>query len=127
MIKETEHGEQSALMQWWEYYCQQVRIPEYLLFAIPNGGKRSPVTGSILKAEGVRRGIPDLMLAVPCDDYAGLFIEMKVKSGRVAPIQKCVLEALSEAGYSTRVCYGFEEAQYAIMGYLSRPRTKQWG
>ena len=69
----TEHSEQVTLIEWWDMAANIFHTPKELLFAIPNGGKRSPVTGSILKAEGVRRGIPDLMLAIPRGNYHGLF------------------------------------------------------
>ena len=41
------------------------------LHAIPNGGNRSAVTGARLKAEGVKRGIPDLFLpfTIPMPDF----------------------------------------------------------
>jgi hypothetical protein len=76
-LKSLEHTEQVNLMQWWALACRGFGIPEQLLFAIPNGGQRNIIVASKLKAEGVRAGVPDLFLAFPKKDAAGLFIEMK--------------------------------------------------
>jgi hypothetical protein len=87
------------------------------LFAIPNGGARNIVTGRKLKAEGVRRGIPDLFYPVPVFPFAGLFIEVKTATGRVSPEQKIELSALEAAGYRVAVCRSSEEIVRAIIEY----------
>ena len=73
----TEHEEQKMLIKWWSMSCTKFGIPEVCLFAIPNAAKRSMKIASMLKAEGMRSGIPDLFLAVPRCGKHGLFIEMK--------------------------------------------------
>ena len=73
----SEHQEQSAVISWWALAHRQYGLPEFALFAIPNGGARDVITGARLKAEGVRRGVVDLMLAKPNGTFSGLFIEMK--------------------------------------------------
>jgi hypothetical protein len=92
-----------------------------LFFAIPNGGKRDPVTAARMRDEGVTPGVPDLFLAVPRGDKAGLFVEMKAMTrGRVSPAQNKILGALSAAGYATAVPRGYEEAKTAITNYLEQ-------
>ena len=60
-MKLTEHRIQAGLFKWFK--LASARHPELaLLFAIPNGGARDPITGAMLKAEGVKRGVPDLFL-----------------------------------------------------------------
>lgn len=81
-MKQLEHNEQVALMKWWSLACNRYCIAESLLFAIPNGGNRDVVTGALMKAEGVRAGVPDLFLSVPRGAYHGLFIEMKKRKRR---------------------------------------------
>lgn len=113
----TEHQQQSHLVKWAS--LQSKAIPELdMLFAIPNGGARTAVTGAMLKREGVRPGIPDLMLAYPNHESAGLFIEMKTKGGKIAPHQDKWLEKLTAHGYRVEVCWSFEEAKDVIMEYL---------
>lgn len=117
----TEHAEQCALIQWWDYVAsQQYKLHSYLLFAIPNAGAgaQSGQAGK-LKAEGVRPGIPDLFLAHPTRAHAGLFIEMKRIGQGPKPNQAAVHAGLRSKGYAVEVCQGFERAKAAIEAYLS--------
>lgn len=112
----TEHQEQCSLVRWWE--LTHPRMTQ-LLFAIPNGGARNAVTGALLKDEGVRKGVPDLFLAIPTGECHGLFIEIKRQNGgKVDKAQKEMHEALRAAGYSVAVCKGFEAARMEIKQYL---------
>ena len=114
-----ESHEQITLIKWWNLYSYVKHIHEKCLFAIPNGGTRNAIEAKNLKAEGVRAGIPDLMLALPCGAFHGLFIEMKrVKKGRISKEQKEMLEVFGKLGYKTVVCFGFEAAKTAIEQYL---------
>lgn len=116
-MRQPEHHDQVALFRWAEY--QSKRLPELaLMFAIPNGGKRSKATAARLKAEGVRAGIPDICLPVARGEYHGLFIEMK--AGRNKPTQPQVAwhVRLSAKGYRVAVCYGWQAAIDVIEEYL---------
>jgi hypothetical protein len=113
--------EQVALMSWCEKMSS--RHPQLaLIFSIPNGGKRS--SGWWEKAEGLKRGVPDLFLPVcvkyhdPEDMRYGLFIEMKFGKNKCTKFQKAWHEALKDEGYEVQVCYGFEEARDVIVEYL---------
>ena len=83
----TEHEEQVALMRLVEMH--KGRWPELgMLFAVPNGGDRNMLVAKKLKAEGVKKGVPDLCLPLPRGGYHGLYIEMKrQKNGRISPEQ----------------------------------------
>ena len=88
------------------------------LFAIPNGGKRSPKTAKRLKAEGVRRGVPDLMWPHYNGEHYGLWIEMKKEKGSYPTAeQKEWLAYLNSVGYLAVVCRGFDEAKQAMLDY----------
>lgn len=118
-MKALEHAEQVSLMKWWAMSCHRFGIAEQLLFAIPNGGHRDAVTGAMLKAEGVRAGVPDLFLAVPKHPRHGLFIEMKkAKGGRVSDRQNEMISRLEACGYACCVCHGWIEAAQAIEYYM---------
>ena len=67
---------------------------------------------------GVKKGVPDLFYPVPSGGYHGLFIEMKAAGGRVSPDQERWIQCLNGFGYKAVVCYGWEEAKDAILGYL---------
>nr|WP_228347524.1 VRR-NUC domain-containing protein [Flagellatimonas centrodinii] len=114
----TEHDEQAALVQW--AALQAPSMPGLsMLFAIPNGGHRNKATAGRLRAEGVRAGVPDLMLPVPRGPLHGLFIEMKRrKGGCVSEAQATWLASLDAEGYAVAVCRGWDEAREALLRYL---------
>ena len=87
-----------------------------LYCAVPNGGHRSIVTASRLKAEGVKRGVPDLLIFDEFCDYRkpgiynGLAIELKDgKKGVVSADQKRWMERLRECGWRAEVCRSGDE------------------
>lgn len=101
----TEHEEQRELVRWFRQTHKGVRI-----FAIPNGGARSPATAGRLKAEGVSSGVPDLFIPA-----WKLWIEMKrTKGGSVSAEQKDWAKYLEEVGYCVKVCKGAEDAKKQI-------------
>lgn len=114
----TESQEQAALFKW----AELARIN--LLFHIPNGGRRDIITASRLKAEGVKAGVPDLFLPVPCGGYHGLFIELKTVAGTTSESQERWLEALNEQGYKAVVCRGWLDAADTIKQYLNLKTQK---
>ena len=81
-----ESEEQKALFDWWQ------RTPyarHFVMYHIPNGGRRDKITGARLKAEGVVAGVPDVFLASPRQGFHGLYIEMKrQRGGTVQDTQK---------------------------------------
>lgn len=141
---QEESAMQRALVAWWHMNCRVFGVPEILLFSIPNGGWRpNPITGSILKAEGLRRGAPDLFLAVaqywrakdgrvslPELDtnmiqrrYYGLFLELKRREGVVSPEQEVFHELLQKQGYKVVVCRTLADCINQITTYLTCTQT----
>lgn len=113
----SEHAEQVALFAWAEDNVE--RLPALsLMFAIPNGGHRHRSVAVQLKMEGVKAGVPDLMLPWPARGKAGLFIEMKYGKNQPTNSQQLWLQRLAQAGYATAICYGCEEAVRVIEEYL---------
>lgn len=106
-------------------------VPELLdMFAIPNGGLRDKITASNLKREGVKPGVPDVLLPVARGGWHGLFIEMKRRTtgkgaarkqkGSASAEQVQWAERLRSRGYGVLVTVGFEEAKSAIRAYLTQ-------
>lgn len=118
-IGPSEHQEQATVITWWRLQHEIYNLPELALFAIPNGGARDPITGSRLKAEGVRRGALDLMLAKPAGVYHGLFMEMKVGNNKPTPEQESFLSYFESHGYKASVHWSAESAINEIKGYLA--------
>lgn len=115
-MNHAESRLQSACVTWFRLQYPKLALH---LFAIPNGGARSAVTGAILKAEGVRRGVADLFLMVPTDKYHGLFIEMKVAKGRQSPEQLAFEADCAIMRYSYALCRTFDEFRNAVEAHLS--------
>ena len=89
------------------------------IHAIPNGGLRDPVSAALAKAEGVKRGIPDIFLPFPKGGYYGLYIEMK-KPGKfkVSDEQNEFLNYSLANGYMSSICVGWIEAASSVFYYL---------
>lgn len=123
-MKSIEHDEQKRLVEWWAEFSALHGLPVIALFAIPNGGERNVIVATRMKSEGVRRGVPDLFLALPKGCYHGLFIELKKPSGgKVSEHQKKYIKYLNSQNYFAIVCHGFNEAKQTICSYLSEKRT----
>lgn len=94
--------------------------PELRLFhAIPNGGHRSRRTAGAMKAEGVRRGVPDYCLPVARGGFHGLYIELKNATGRTSPEQRQWIADLTEQGYRAVVVRQWEAAWDELRSYLA--------
>ena len=124
-----EHKEQMLI----NIYCLKNDID---MWAVPNGGLRNAKTANDLKHEGVKSGVPDMMIPIPNKYYHGLFIELKdkpktLKSGKLSTShtkvpdnQKEWLDKLNNNGYKAIVCYGADEAIEAIEDYIENTLPK---
>lgn len=123
ILKGNEEQEQEALFEWAMYHKKSYPDLE-LMFHVPNGGKRDKATAVCLRRQGVKAGVPDIMLPAPRGKYAGLFIELKVGSNKPTPKQKHFLTNLMDNGYCCIVSYGAEEARTAIELYLNEDNNR---
>lgn len=147
----SEHAEQMALFCWANMACRRGFAAAYdplsygsygqtvedrmnmdftahsvtvlrWLYAIPNGGGRSPREGLALKAEGVKPGVSDVCLPVMRNGYAGLYIEMKRRNGVPSDVkreQKEFLEFVTAQGYFAKPAFGWIQAADIIRWYLT--------
>lgn len=156
LAKKTEHSHQRALFAWancvaqYGFYVAQYTdtynkekretwfnwarvvpapVPELSrLFAVHNQGHGDAVRGGRAKAEGVKAGVPDVMLPVPRRygihgdiRFAGLFIELKLPRyapSDIKPAQHDWREYLNEAGYVSKVAGGWIDAANTIADYM---------
>ena len=118
IIDPLEAQEQQALFTWAE--LQSCKYPDLaMMYHIPNGGRRDAKEAAMLKAEGVKAGVPDICLPVARGGYHGLYIELKRRSGgRTSAAQEAYISRLRAQGYAAFVCRGFERAKDVIMKYL---------
>lgn len=114
----TEHEEQCSFVEWLE-------TKNLKFTAIPNGGTRHMGTAVKLKKEGVRPGLPDLLILV--NDHL-VWIEMKRSDrkpkrggkGGVSDEQWRWIDALNACdNCQVHVCYSAKEAIKVIDGYLT--------
>jgi VRR-NUC domain len=110
----SEHEEQREFVRWFRQTYPGVRI-----FAIPNGGARSPSVAGRLKAEGVSKGVPDLYIPA-----LRTWVEMKrTKGGSVSPEQKDWHIYLQGIGDFVIVAKGHEDAQRQIIACINTHAT----
>ena len=112
-----EHNEQVALFKYIRFKANS-DIRYKMIYAIPNGGHRNEIVAKKLKDEGVKAGVADVAVDVPCNGYHGLKIEMKAGKNRVTKEQAEFLKMAAQFGYATAVCYTAEEAIKTIEAYL---------
>lgn len=130
-VKQTPSGElyvsesamQISCVTWFRTVFAQYAL---FLFSIPNGAKIGghvtkkgfPVLASILKGEGMTEGVADLMLALPRNEYHGLFIEMKTPVGSLSPEQRDFLERMSSVGYAVALCRSQNDFEKTVNDYI---------
>ena len=90
-----------------------------LIYHIPNESKRSKTFGALLKALGLKKGVPDLCLPVARGKYHSLYIEMKAEGGKPTVEQNQWLCKLRSQGNLCIVAWSFEYASDAILAYLN--------
>jgi len=109
----SEHQIQKAVFQW-----LRAAHPKIIAYAIPNAARRSAAQAAYLKAEGLRAGMPDIVVAAPRGGYHALYIELKTKKGRISDAQRDTLFALAELDYACAVARSVDEAIDLITKYL---------
>jgi hypothetical protein len=104
-----------------------------VFFHIPNGGLRTAVESHGFKMQHAKAGVPDYLLAMPrhIEGYwlgsvfikshveSGLFVELKTRTGRVAPAQLAWHAALRQQGYRCEVVRSLPEFITLLTEYLA--------
>lgn len=112
---QTESQIQKDFVRWFRKRYPSI---EPLFFAVGNGGARNAWTAKIMKDEGVRAGVSDLILLIPRHGYAGLLIETKTPDGKQSDSQK-EFERLAKAfKYKYEICRSLPEFQKLMMWYI---------
>lgn len=110
-MQHHECGEQLVLAQWLD-----LTVGELGWMHTPNEGRRNWRTGHSLRAQGMRRGVPDVLIfALPSmgGDWRGVAIELKREDGvpsDVSEDQRQWLAHLEACGWLTKVCFGADQA-----------------
>lgn len=89
-------------------------------FHVPNGGKRDKATAGKMKALGVKKGVPDILLPIPSRGHVGFAAELKIKGGRPTPEQVVWIRHLCSAGWYASDFIGWHAVAKALCWYLER-------
>lgn len=122
----SEEIEQARVIVWSHKAAVRALAPDLRwLHHSPNGGKRDAFTGAQMRALGVKRGFPDLILPVRVTDAngvggicPGLIIEMKSAIGKLSPEQKEWKEHFEAQGWTFAVARSAQEARTQLCLYL---------
>lgn len=124
-MQHTESKIQIECVKWFHLQYRTEPALCYHFFSVPNGGLRRLITAQIMKAEGAKPGVSDLLLMVPNGKYNFLAIEMKADKGRQSDNQKIFQKQVEKLGFGKYViCKSFDEFRNEIQNYLA---PTQWG
>jgi hypothetical protein len=122
--REQEHDIQVALFERVRDEKNVLRRPELAkVYAVPNGGYRTPAAARKLRAEGVEPGIPDVHLDLARGGWFGLRIEMKRPGGTLTPSQADRLATLRRDGYRVAIHDTVDGAWCELLAYIDLPPT----
>lgn len=94
-MKRGETTEQISLFKWAERNAHVLPCLS-LMYHVPNEGKRT--NGAVLKAMGLKTGVPDVVLPVASHNFHGLYLEMKYGKNTPTKDQKGVYGGIAAAG-----------------------------
>jgi hypothetical protein len=113
----SEHQMQCQVIKW---AAMQERAHPTLacLYAVPNAAVRDKGQAGWMIDEGLKTGVPDLVLPVARQGHHGLYIEMKRKPNKIGPNQQIWIDRLRAQGNRVEVCFSAEEAMTVLRDYL---------
>lgn len=110
-IQHPEHDEQAAFFQLMAILANKGNVPAASTFAVPNGAHFATQRhGAIMKEEGLKAGVPDILVAYANHGYHGMAIEMKVPPNKVTAVQLAWHMRLRANGWKVVVAATSEEA-----------------
>jgi hypothetical protein len=112
MPRQIEHSLQTLVIK----HLTQHHEPDVFWFAIPNAGRRTFRAASKLKAEGMLRGAPDLVIVLPKARTG--WLELKAPGGRMSDDQWGFQARCQRLGHQYACAFELS----AAIGYL-----RLWG
>lgn len=114
MSKYGEDNLQIACVNWF-----RLQYPKRVIYAVPNGGKRSKAEAGRFKAMGVLAGVSDLCIPEPMNEFHGLYIELKDGLDKYAtPSQREFIEKMNQRNYCAKVAKTFKEFVAVVKNYF---------
>lgn len=118
--RRVEDAEQRALMEWATLVQVGDHTLQEILVHVPNGGGRSRVEGAVLKAMGVKAGIPDILLPMRTNAYGAGWWELKAGRNKPSDSQLRWHAMLRSFGHYVQTYWHWHEAANDILRYLER-------
>lgn len=110
-MRRPEQALQRAVIE----YLDAVLPADAWAFHVPNGGARTKAEGGILKAMGVRAGIPDLCIVWQGRAY---WIELKAGRGKASDAQDAAHARLQQCGcWPVATCRSIDDVETALSVY----------
>jgi hypothetical protein len=88
--------------------------PGTFMFAVPNGGARSPIEAAIMKATGTVAGVPDTIWIRDGKVYG---LEIKTEAGKPTRAQLDTIAAMEAAGAYCCIAYGLDRCLQVLEGW----------
>lgn len=121
--KKRKNPESKVCIALWQWF--QLQYPKhqgrYLRFEVKQSSK---IQQAILKAEGNKAGTSDIFLAIPNDEFAGLWLEVKAEKGRLSDNQEVFQEEMTH-DYLCATGYGIDECIKIISQYMELSGLKR--
>lgn len=114
--KASESNLQIQCVKWFD-----LQYPSWsqFLFHIRNGGSmKSAREGRKFKLMGVRKGVPDLFLSIPNDEFHGFYIELKKPGGKPSSEQVVSGLMLENLGYKWMIIDDLEVFMTEVKRYF---------
>lgn len=121
--KKSERPEQ-AIQATVVRHLDQRGIKGLVYFHVPNGGKRYGAEGGIFKGQGVKAGVPDIILIHGGNIYA---LELKAKGRKPTVLQHLFHDRLRAAGAVVAVADGLDAAVRQLEAWRLLRGTVQAG
>lgn len=108
----SEHIEQVRLVNW---FRDNFPEPDYIIFAVPNGGTRGAREAVRLKQEGVKAGVSDIIILI---HGKTIFLEMKKVNTKPSKKQIEFHKNVEYLGFVSIIGYGASDASEKILKEL---------
>mgnify|MGYP003402343736 CR=1 FL=1 len=117
----SEHQIQSVCIQWARLMAKS-NDKFKMIYAVPNGGKRSRSSGAKFRREGLTKGVFDVMVDVPMRGFHGMRLEFKTEKGKLSEEQKNMQALYLKFGYVTSIIRNFNQFRSVIEAYFYEPK-----
>lgn len=109
----SEDQIQQSVIEW----CNWHPPLDELVIHIANQRKCSKAYGGHLRKMGLKRGVPDLFVALQNHGFAGCFIEIKSAKGKLSPYQGEFLLRMKQQGYYVACCNNIDDTIKLLRWY----------